>query len=126
MTIEEGLRAHILAIPEITALIGDRVYADEAPLNTEAPFIVVQRISTTPTRALQRVIAQRVRMQVDCWSDRKAQVLTLTRLLRASFSGRGKVGQMDVIDAIAEDERSDRNTVFELYRQQIDVFFIHK
>lgn len=126
MTIEEGLRAHILAISEITALIGDRVYADEAPLNTEAPFIVVQRISTTPTRALQRVIAQRVRMQVDCWSDRKAQVLTLTKLLRASFSGRGKVGQMDVIDAIAEDERSDRNTVFELYRQQIDVFFIHK
>lgn len=126
MTIEEGLRAHILAISEITALIGDRVYADEAPLNPEVPFIVVQRISTTPTRALQRVIAQRVRMQVDCWSDRKAQVLTLTRLLRASFSGRGKVGQMDVIDAIAEDERSDRNTVFELYRQQIDVFFIHK
>ena len=126
MTIEEGLRAHILAISEITALIGDRGYADEAPLNTEAPFIVVQRISTTPTRALQRVIAQRVRMQVDCWSDRKAQVLTLTKLLRASFSGRGKVGQMDVIDAIAEDERSDRNTVFELYRQQIDVFFIHK
>lgn len=126
MTIEEGLRAHILAISEITALIGDRVYADEAPLNPEVPFIVVQRISTTPTRALQRVIAQRVRMQVDCWSDRKAQVLTLTKLLRASFSGRGKVGQMDVIDAIAEDERSDRNTVFELYRQQIDVFFIHK
>ena len=126
MTIEDALQAHILASSEITALIGNRVFADEAPQGVATPFIVFQRISTANTRALQRVVAQRVRMQIDCWGDRKAQVLALTRFLRASFTGRGMIGQMDVIDAIAEDERSDRNTVFELYRQQIDVFFIHK
>ena len=126
MTIEDALQAHILASSEITVLIGNRVFADEAPQGVTTPFIVFQRISTVNTRALQRVVAQRVRMQVECWSDRKAQVLTLTKLLRGLFNGRGKVGQMDVIDAIAEDERSGAQTPFQLFSQQIDVFFLYK
>ena len=65
-------------------------------------------------------------MQIECWGTKKTDVLALANALRASFRGRGQLGQLDVIDAIADDERSDRNAVFQLYRQSIDVFVTHK
>lgn len=126
ITIEEALRQHILGVSAVTDLVEDRIYADEAPVNPTVPFIVVQRVSTANTRAVQRVVAQRVRMQVECWSTKVTDVRALTQALRISFNGRGMIGDLDVIDAIAEDERSDRNSTFELYRQSIDVFFIFK
>ena len=125
-TLEEGLRDHILGVPDVAALVDGRVYADEAPQEVGDPFIVYQRISTVPTRAVQRVVAVRARMQIECWGTKKTDVLALANALRASFRGRGQLGQLDVIDAIADDERSDRNAVFQLYRQSIDVFVTHK
>ena len=125
-TLEEGLRDHILGVPDVAALVDGRVYADEAPQEVGDPFIVLQRVSTVPTRAVQRVVAVRARMQIECWGTKKTDVLALTNALRASFRGRGQLGQLDVIDAIADDERSDRNAVFQLYRQSIDVFVTHK
>ena len=125
-TLEEGLRDHILGVPDVAALVDGRVYADEAPQEVGDPFIVLQRVSTVPTRAVQRVVAVRARMQIECWGTKKTDVLALANALRASFRGRGQLGQLDVIDAIADDERSDRNAVFQLYRQSIDVFVTHK
>ena len=126
MTLEEGLRGHIIGLAEVAALVGTRVYADEAPIEVEAPFIVFQRISTVPTRTLGRVVAVRARMQIECWAVRKVHALALAAALRASFNGRGRLGALEVIDAVGDDERSDRNAVFDLYRQSIDVFVTHK
>lgn len=70
MTIETGLRAHLIADATLAALVVDRVYPMPAPQNAGYPFVTWQRISGERVFSLGGPSGLAYpRFQIDVWSD---------------------------------------------------------
>jgi Protein of unknown function (DUF3168) len=68
--LEYQLRIFLLTLPDLVALIGDRIFPAPAPQNAGMPFVTFQRVST------ERVYSDDGRsglagptIQIDCWAD---------------------------------------------------------
>lgn len=66
MTAAEAIRARLLSLPAVTALVGTRVYNQKLPQNLTQPSILVQRVSSAHgMHARGGVSISRARVQVD-------------------------------------------------------------
>lgn len=77
MTHLEAVRTELVASPEVTALVGTRIYPAVAPQNVVAPFVVLTTVSSTPTNAMSELASTRLnvaRVQVDCYSKSYVEV----------------------------------------------------
>ncbi len=68
--LEYQLRAFLLTLPDVAALVADRIFPAPAPQNAAMPLVAFQRVST------DRVYSDDGRsglagpvIQIDCWSD---------------------------------------------------------
>lgn len=70
MAIEEDIVAAIAASAPLVALVGARVYADEAPQDAAYPLIVFTTIAAVPVTSLDGASAQdNYRIQFDAWAE---------------------------------------------------------
>ena len=68
--IESDVRAYLLTDPDITALIGTRIYPERFPQDSEMPTITYQRIFGTEGIDHQGPSGLgRARLQFDCWAS---------------------------------------------------------
>lgn len=88
MTFEDTITAAFAASDPIKAIVGDRVWFDEAPPNQKGPFVVCYLIASTPTLSTDNgepgsSRLDNERMQVSFWARGKAEVGQLGEAIRA-------------------------------------------
>lgn len=90
MSIEEGLRAELIADSAVAAIIGTSVHPGAIPQGGGIPAVVYSRVSSQrdvdmdgPSDFVQ------VRMRVDCWHTSYAGVKSLADAVRAALNGVG-------------------------------------
>lgn len=98
MSLERALFARVTGDAAVSALIGDRLFPNVAPLGTDAPFATYQRISATRVRSLtQRSGLAMARMQLDCMAETYAGARALADAVRQALDGfRGAAGSPPV------------------------------
>jgi hypothetical protein len=128
MTLEEGLFAQLTMDPDVSAIVGDRVYPLIMPQGSPLPAVTYQRISSARFYAHDGPSGlARPMIQLSCWAesyDEAKQVAALVR--KALESASGTLGGQDGVPVQGirvEDEvdlyednppvfRTDLDTVF--------------
>ncbi len=88
MTVETGLRFHLLDEATIAGLVGARIYPLRLPQKATFPAIVLQRISSMRWKHLRGADAlARPRYQVDCWAQTHDAATSLGNLVRQRLNG---------------------------------------
>lgn len=91
MTVESGLRAFLLANPDILALVGTRYYAGALPQKVSfengACAIVAVFVSNPGGMHLRGPSRGSDTWQLDCWARQSDAVMTLGRLIRWRLDG---------------------------------------
>lgn len=65
--IDAIVRAVLKSAPAITAMVGDRIYVDRAPMGARLPYITISKPSEIPDKDVPG--AYEARIQVSCWSN---------------------------------------------------------
>jgi hypothetical protein len=132
-TIEEGLKARLLGVAGVVALIVDRVYAIRLPQTVTTPAVTIQRISTPRLHSHDTsgsTGTAHPRVQIDAWAGTAASAKAVTDQVRAALNGyRGTVtvGTKTVIiqAALINDERASFEPDSGLYRTSADYVVWH-
>lgn len=106
MSLEEGIRAHLLADTGVAALVGTRVFHEDLGQNTTYPAVAFARTATerVMTLAGPSGLAQ-VRVAVDCWADTSAGVKALAAAVLAALHGvTGDLGGTTIQSCACESE----------------------
>lgn len=122
MTLEEALRAHLIAHPGLSALVGSRVYPVQVPQNVTLPAITYQRISTVPTQHRNQPVHGRVRMQLDGWTTSYGSAVELRIQMRAAMETFQRDSAPRVDAALLQDDRDLREPDSDRWRVSMDYF----
>lgn len=93
MSIESALKGVIQAIPDVAALVVDRIYPVVAPQTTPAPFVTYRRV---PGEALYthsgESSTQKAHFQIAAVAETYEGALDLTQKIRTGLSGKRGLG----------------------------------
>ncbi len=127
MTIETGLRTHLLADGPVAALVVARVYPLKLPQSPTYPALTYEIISDIPHRALAGDSdLERVRVRIHCWAATYTGAIDLAAKVRtavADFSG--LMGTATVRSVKFESWNDIFEDVPEVYRRVADFFIAH-
>jgi len=127
MTIETGLRTHLIADSPVTALVVARIYPLKLPNKPTYPALTYEVISDIPYRRLEGDDArEKIRVRVDCWAETYVGSVDLARKVRtavADFSG--LMGATPVSSAKFESWTDIFEDVPEVYRRVVDFMITH-
>jgi hypothetical protein len=90
LSIEEGLRAHLIADGTVNGIVGSKIHPNMIPQDGTLPALVYTQISSN--RELDIAGPQsfmQVRIQVDCWHNSYSGVKALADAVRVSLNGVG-------------------------------------
>lgn len=129
MAIDQDFAVWLAAEPTVSALAGDRVYAEIAPSNPVFPFVVLQRITTERVRSLAGPSGRAaVIFQVDCWAKTAAARDALADALRRTVDGRTRVlmGTTRVGAVAVQADQGFYDEQTREFRRSLDVMIAHE
>ena len=123
---EEALRAHLLADPAITGLVGQRVHWGRRPQAGALPSIILFRMGGDrhyATDGPSDLVASRV--QVDCWGTSYGSAKNVARAVRDRLSGmrevvNGVAFRGSFIDAERDFSEGPAGADVNIYRTSLD------
>jgi len=99
----------------LAALIGSRMYPDDAPADVVTPFIVYYQFATPREQSMNCAIAiSKPRIQYSIYADTYAGAMSVADALRAAFAAASLL-------IIYEDERGSQDVTTGLHRRDLDV-----
>lgn len=130
MTIEEAIQAHLLATPNVAALVGVRVYPVKMPQRPTYPAVVYNRISGPREHSQDGSSGlAHPRFQLDCFAATYAGAKDLASKVRLALDGfRGSMGGVSGVDVNAvfiEDDRDDYDDDIHVYWVSLDAVVWH-
>ncbi len=84
------VKQHLENSPEVTALIGDRIYPVKLPQNPTYPAITYFQVSGSPIYTKQGRHGTRPRVQISCWAKSYTQVKQLAEKVKLAMDGYAK------------------------------------
>lgn len=128
MNIEEALFAYLQTKPDVTSIVGNRVYPMLLPQGSEYPAIVYQRISGMRVRSHSGPSSLAYpRIQFSCWAQTYSDAKRLAERLRVSLDGyRGTVGDMNIQAIFVENDIDLYDAGVSLYRTIVDAKVWHE
>ena len=105
----------LLDVAGITAIAGARVYALEAPAETQAPFVVWQRITSSVERTHDGADTQDILVQISCYAKTFAVTCALREAVRTALDLGDAEGR-----TLFRDTRDSKEQGLDLYRSDID------
>ena len=128
MTIESGLRTHLLADGDVAALVVARVYPLKLPQEPTYPALTYEIVSDIPYRGLSGDHDKEViRARIHCWAETFAGATDLARKVRtavADFSG--TMGTTAVASVKFETWSDLFEDTAEVYRRVADFMITHE
>lgn len=119
MSFQSDLYAAITAHPGLTALIGTRLYPNEAAQESPTPFIVYYEFATPREQTIDCTIAvSKPRIQYSIYGETFASALAVADQLRAALDATSYM-------VVYEDERGNNEMTSALHRRDIDVRITH-
>lgn len=124
MTVESEILTRLDAYSALTALVGTRVYASQAPQNVTKPFIVFHKIAASRESAFSADTGDvRYMFQFDCYGTTYESTTAVTNALRGALQ-RYESGNLHHV--FVGNEKSMYNDEGELYRQMIEFIVWYK
>lgn len=120
MTIEAAMRAHLIADPGVSGLVGQRIYPIAMPQGTTLPAITYQRVSTVRIGSKQGPTGMaQPRLQINCWSKSYGDAKALADAVRVALDGyRGLMGgAVDVWETVV-------GTDVDLYEEDLGIYHV--
>ena len=117
MSLETRIVA-LLGVAGITNLVGDRVFAVEAPQDTLAPFIVWQRVSTSFEHTHDGNDAGYVLIQIAAYATKFADAVSIRAAVQTAMSNGDASGPV-----IFRDNRDTKERERNVYRCDTDLDF---
>lgn len=133
--IQEALRAHLVADPDVTALVGQRIYADEIPQNAPHPAIAIYRVGRSEVHSKSgRANLITSTMQLTIASTKKTEVRQVADAVRdalipqGGFCGPMGTGQWQIeVQAVETDGELDLfDQVAGIYYRHCDYSITHR
>ncbi len=127
MTIETGLRTHLIADAPVTALVVARIYPLKLPQSPTYPALTYEIISDIPHRALAGDSdLERVRARIHCWAATYSGAIDLAAKVRTAVGDfSGLMGTTTVRSVKFETWNDIFEDVPEVYRRVADFFIAH-
>lgn len=124
----EAVYAHLMSDPNITALVGDRIYHQTPDLDAAYPLIVLNTISNVPRRDLSAVFACDTRIQITVMADALKEAETIAAAVRSSlesFSGM-MAGALPVLACVVDNFSPDYLEDVGQTHYHVDFLITHK
>lgn len=127
MSIEDGLRTHLIADAPVTALVVARIYPIKLPQNPTYPALTYEIISDIPHRALAGDSdLERARARIHCWAATYSGAIDLAGKVRTSVADfSGLMGTTTVRSVKFETWNDIFEDVPEVYRRVADFMIAH-
>jgi hypothetical protein len=120
MSWQSDMVTTILTDSAVCAIIGENVFADVAPGNTPAPFIVYQQISDNSGTTFDGVRSVAFPLvQFSCWATTKSGVIDLVSKLRTAIEGRNLTGDSNASLSFSN-HISTRDQQTKLFGEMVD------
>lgn len=128
MSIESGLYTHLTNDPDVSALVGDRIYPLLVPQDASLPAIAYQRISTGREEAHTGPSGLcSARIQLTCIADSYESAKSVADAVRKSLDGfSGTMGTFEVGACFVVNDRDDWASSFDVPVVRLDVIIWHK
>lgn len=129
--LEEALFDYLPSVPDLGALIDDRIYPLRLPEGCDLPAVAWQRISAQRTYthdAFEDTAAWvQCRVQFDCWGQTAEDAIAVGEAVVAALSGyEGTMGTASLGAVTVEFELDDYEPDTKLYRRLVDVFVTYE
>lgn len=112
MTVDSAIRARLLSLSSVTAIVGTRVYDGQLPQKTTFPAVCVTRVSTVEAQHLRGPDAwSESRVQVDAFASTKAAADALSDVMHGDGLGTSASGLRGWIGSIGSPAFEIRNIV---------------
>jgi hypothetical protein len=119
MVFQADLYTYLHANAGLTALIGARLYPNDAPPDVPVPFVVYYEFATPREQLMSCAIGvSKPRIQYSTYADTYADALAVTDALRAAFAASTYL-------VTYEDERGNQDVTTGLHRRDLDVRIVH-
>jgi hypothetical protein len=119
MVFQADLYTYLHANAGLTALIGARLYPNDAPPDVVVPFVVYYEFATPREQLMSCAIGvSKPRIQYSTYADTYADALAVTDALRAAFTASTYL-------VTYEDERGNQDVTTGLHRRDLDVRIVH-
>ena len=129
MSIEDGLRTHLLDDAPVAALVVARIYPLKLPQNPTYPALTYEIVSDIPYRGLAGdADLEVIRVRIHAWAETFAGAIDLATKVRtatADFSGTMGSPAIKVTSAKFETWNDLYEDVPEVYRRISDFFITH-
>jgi len=124
----EAVYAHLMSDPNITALVGDRIYHQTPDLDAAYPLIVLNTISNVNRRDLSSVFACDTRIQITIMADTLKEAETILATVRASLDGYNGMmaGHLPVLACLVDNFSPDYLEDVGQTHYHVDVIITHK
>jgi len=119
-----AIRSYLLSIPELTALIGTRLYPGWIPENADMPSVAYFEISGVRHHDIDVAYP---RYQFSCFSTRYAEARKIAEIIRKSLQRyKGDMSGIRIIQGVHEStyEQYERET--NIYHISVDMRIIHR
>jgi len=128
VTPRKVVRAHLLADPQVAALVGDRIYYQTRPDGAEYPCIVLTTISDVPQRDLQGRAWTETRIQLTVMSQTEPGAETVARAVEQSLDGFAGLmaGALQVIACRVDSSRPEYQEASGHTHYLVDVLISYK
>ena len=129
MSIEDGLRTHLIADGPVTALVSSRIYPLKLPQKPAYPALTYEIIADIPYRGLEGDAAlEVVRARIHSWAETFTASKDLAKKVRtalADFSGTMGSPARKVTSVRFETWNDIYEDVPEVYRRVTDFYITH-
>jgi len=101
MNVGQIIYGRLSATSAVTALVSTRIYPDMAPQNATFPYIVFQKLNTSPTDTKEGVSPlDKLLVQVDCYSNNYDNAHALAAAVRTALDRYAGTINGHVVDKI--------------------------
>ena len=111
MTLEEAIHDKLTTTPAVSALVGTRIYPEEAPQDADLPFVVYQEAARQTVMTMSGPVdLDSWRMSLELYADRRSSLRSLSAAIRTAMNGyKGDIGSgtIRVCGVFIEDETSE-------------------
>jgi len=128
VTPRQAVYAHLNADPNITALVGSRIYHQTPPLHATYPLIVINTISNVDRRDLSAVFACDTRIQITAMAATLKEAESIAMAVRQSLEGFSGMmaGALQVISCRVDNYEPIYQDEVGQTHYHVDVMITHK